>query len=353
MTRQTVVSIDGSAFRINGRPTYPGRSWNGHAVEGLLMNARFVQATFNDRNPQTQALWNYPDGAAFDPDRNTREFLAMLPRWRKAGLLSFTVNLQGGSPQGYSTVQPWINSAFEPDGSLRGDDLRRMEQVLDAADALGMAPILGYFYFGQEPKMDGEAAILRATDNATDWLLDRGYTNVMVEIANECNIHYRQPIIGPARAHELIERVQKRSAGKLPTPAGRLLVSISYTGQTIPTENIVAVSDFVLLHGNGVHEPHRIREMVRKTRALATYRGQPIVFNEDDHFDFERPENNMAVAVASGASWGLFDYRFDGEGFTEGYQSPPIDWTTSSERKRGFFKLLADITGGDATEALA
>src|SRR5690606_7734416 len=115
MKRKTVVSIDGDQFRINGQLTYPNRTWHGHRVEGLLMNARLVQATFNDRNPQTQALWNYPDGAAFDPDRNTREFLAMLPTWRKAGLLSFTVNLQGGSPQGYSTDQPWINSAFEPD----------------------------------------------------------------------------------------------------------------------------------------------------------------------------------------------------------------------------------------------
>src|SRR5690606_17133296 len=134
----------------------------------------------------------------------------------------------------------------------------------------------------------------------------------------ECNIHYRQPIIGPARAHELIERVQQRSAGKLATPVGRLLVSISYTGQTIPTENVVAASDFVLLHGNGVHQPHRIKEMVDKTRALATYRGQPIVFNEDDHFDFEKPVNNMTVAVENYASWGLFDYRFEGEDFHQG-----------------------------------
>lgn len=348
MKRKTVVSIDGDQFRINGQLTYPNRTWHGHRVEGLLMNARLVQATFNDRNPQTQALWNYPDGAAFDPDRNTREFLAMLPTWRKAGLLSFTVNLQGGSPQGYSTDQPWINSAFEPDGSLRSDDLRRMQQILDAADELGMAPILGYFYFGQEPKMHDEAAIQKATDHATDWLIEQGYTNVMVEIANECNIHYRQPIIGPSRAHELIERVQQRSTGKLATPAGRLLVSISYTGQTIPTENVVAVSDFVLLHGNGVHQPHRIKEMVDKTRALGTYRNQPIVFNEDDHFDFDQPVNNMAVAIENYASWGLFDYRYDGEGFDEGYQSPPVNWTNSSLRKRGFFKLLAEITGGEA-----
>jgi hypothetical protein len=34
-----------------------------------------------------------------------------------------------------------------------------------------------------------------------------------------------------------------------------------------------------------------------------------------------------------------------GEGFCEGYQSMPVDWSISSERKRGFFRLLAEITG--------
>jgi hypothetical protein len=36
-----------------------------------------------------------------------------------------------------------------------------------------------------------------------------------------------------------------------------------------------------------------------------------------------------------------------GEGFDEGYQSMPVNWTISSERKRGFFGLLAKITGAE------
>ena len=43
--------------------------------------------------------------------------------------------------------------------------------------------------------------------------------------------------------------------------------------------------------------------------------------------------------------WGYFDYRFKGEGFDEGYQSVPVNWGISSERKRGFFTLLQEITG--------
>jgi hypothetical protein len=36
-----------------------------------------------------------------------------------------------------------------------------------------------------------------------------------------------------------------------------------------------------------------------------------------------------------------------GEGFDAGYQSVPVNWSTSSERKKGFFKLLREITGNN------
>jgi hypothetical protein len=314
-------------------------------VEGLLMNARLVQGVFDDLNPETRAMWAYPDGP-WDPERNTDEFVATMDSWRAAGLLSFTINLQGGSPQGYSREQPWHNSAFAADGRLRGDYMARLARVLDRADALGMAPIVGYFYFGQDQRLSDERAVVRATERATDWLLERAYTNVLIEIANEVDVpRYAHPILRPGRCHELVELVQERSAGRVDNGAGRLLVSASTKGGALPPGNLLRTVDFVLLHGNGVTEPARIRGMVADCRALDGYRGQPILFNEDDHFGFDEPENNMLAAVSSYASWGFFDYRMGTEGYREGYQSVPVDWSISSERKRGFFRLLAGLSG--------
>jgi len=65
----------------------------------------------------------------------------------------------------------------------------------------------------------------------------------------------------------------------------------------------VKVSDFLLLHGNGVSDPGRVAEMVRKTRSVEGYRPMPILFNEDDHFDFDKPANNMLAAIGEYASW--------------------------------------------------
>jgi hypothetical protein len=108
----------------------------------------------------------------------------------------------------------------------------------------------------------------------------------------------------------------------------------------------VRVSDFLLLHGNGVGDPARIAEMVRQTRARPSYRPMPILFNEDDHFDFDKPTNNMLAAIGEYASWGFFDPGKNN--YQDGYQSPPVRWDINTDRKRAFFRLLAEITGTDA-----
>ena len=344
-TYKTVVSIQDNSFIINGKPTYAGVSYQGRKIDGLLLNSRMVQGVFNDLNAETREMWAYPDGP-WNPDRNTDEFVTAMHSWRKHGLLAFTLNLQGGSPQGYSKEQPWHNSAFDTDGTLDSAYFTRLEKILDAADELGMAVILGYFYFGQDQRLDGENSIIQATENATDWLIDKGYTNVLIEIGNEVdNRKYDQDIIRAHRCHELINMVKRKSADKVKSPAGRLLVSASLCGNVIPPNNIVETSDFLLIHGNGVSDPDRIREMVEICRDLDSYRGQPILFNEDDHFNFDAEDNNMLAAIDRYASWGYFDYRMPGESFDEGYQSVPVNWGISSERKRGFFSLLSRITG--------
>ncbi|MDQ3624608.1 MAG: hypothetical protein M3463_19340, partial [Verrucomicrobiota bacterium] len=255
---RTAVSIAGEDFHINGAPTYQGRTWRGHRLEGLLLNSRMVQGIFDDRNPETVARWAYPDTGQWDAERNVSEFLAAMPEWRAHGLLAFTLNLQGGSPQGYSREQPWHNSAFETDGTLRADYLARLERVLRRADELGMIVILGYFYFGQDERLRDEDAVKRAVDEATKWLLDKGFRNVLVEVNNECNVRYDHAILQPERVHELIERVKSRTHN-----GRRLLVSTSYGGGTIPHENVVRSADFLLLHGNGVRDPQKIAEMVQ------------------------------------------------------------------------------------------
>jgi hypothetical protein len=137
LVAQTTVSIKGEKFYINGKQTYQGRKWQGHSIEGLLMNSRMVNGIFDDLNPETTGLWKYPDTQKWDANRNTNEFIAAMDDWFAKGLIAFTLNLQGGSPSGYGN-KGWINSAIDPDGGLRPDYMGRLKKILDRANEKGM-----------------------------------------------------------------------------------------------------------------------------------------------------------------------------------------------------------------------
>ncbi|HAL47822.1 MAG: hypothetical protein FI707_08575 [SAR202 cluster bacterium] len=371
----TRVAIDGDSWMINGKPTYEGRTYRDWKIEGLLLNSRMANALFDDTNEVTRSLWRYPDSGDWDPDRNTSEFVAMLPEYREQGLLAVTVNLQGAAPFGYYRLpefreylrslgvdrpdgeiwsglpspesQPWHNSAFDADGALTQPHLDRLTTVLGCADELGMVVILGLFYFGQDERLRDEAAVCRAVDETCGWLLDGGHTNVVIEINNECNVQrYEHEILQPDRVHELIER-----AKAITKDGRRLLAGTSYGGRRVPDDSVCAVSDFLLMHGNGVTDPNRMAEMVDQARALPSYTPMPVLFIEDDHFEFDKPLNNFAVALSRYASWGYFD---PGEGaggaaasgdYEEGYQNVPVNWSINTPRKRAFFDMVREVSG--------
>lgn len=339
--RNTIVSIQGVDFLINGELTYKGVYWNNYKIEGLLFNSRMVQGIFDDLNHETVDAWKYPDSGKWDPDRNTNEFVTSMKDWYEQGLLSFTINLQGGSPYGYSDKQPWHNSAIDSLGYLRDEYMKRLDKILLEADRLGMVPILGIFYFGQDERIINEDALKNAVKNTINWLHDKKYYNVIIEIANEGNLNDYEHDIIKNRMHELITL-----AKGIEINGKRFLVGSSFSGNTIPTSNVVETSDFILIHGNGVEDPDRIIEMVETIRNLPEFKVKPILFNEDDHYNFDKPMNNMVAATSVHASWGFFDFRRKNETFEDGYQSVPVSWKIDSDRKKKFFGKVKEITGG-------
>jgi hypothetical protein len=212
-----------------------------------------------------------------------------------------------------------------------------------------MVICLGYFYFGQDERLIDEDAVKSAVDNATNWVLGHGYTNILIEINNEADVpKYEHKILCPARVHELIERT-----AAIENDGERLLVSTSFTRRMVPTDEVIAASDYILLHGNGMHDPAEITKRVIDTRASTSFSGQPIFFNEDDHFEFDQESNNFAAALEQRAGWGFFDPGPGAGGhaaygdYTLGYQNPPINWTINTPRKESFFWFLGELTGNN------
>lgn len=330
----TILEISGERFKINGELTYKGRFYEGKPVEGLIFNVRAVQAIFDDENLETRSNWIYPDTKEWDPERNTEEFIQALPEWKSYGVLGFTVNLQGGMPIVKTEFsQPWINTAFYPNGELKQSYLNRLKRILEAADELGMICIVGLFYFGQDERLEDETAVINGVDNAVSWLLETGYRNIMIEINNETNVPlYQHPILQPHRVHELIIRAKKVAKEKIP-------VSTSFTGGMVPTPPVIENSDFILVHGNGL-SPERLKKLVDDIRNTSEYKNspKPIVFNEDG-VDI----NNLIAAFEKYTSWGYYDQGKNN--YNDGFQSPPVNWRVNTDIKKRFFNKVAEITG--------
>ena len=376
----TEISIEGDKFLVNGIPTNEKVTFRGVSIEGLMMNSRMANAVFDDDNEFTRHLWAYTDNEKWDADRNTNELVEMLPTYMSKGLSCINVNLQGASPLGYyksnpdglsdlmtriqakfpdaiepevwkglpdTRSQPWDSGAFTEKGQLKPAFMARAAKVIEAADEIGMIVCLGLFYFGQDERISDEKSVKTAVEEATNWVLTRGYTNVLLEINNECDVPlYEHEILCPGRVHELIEL--SKSISRAGT---RLLVSTSFTRRMIPTEEVIESSDFILLHGNGMHDPVEITTRVLETRNTPSYTGQPIFFNEDDHFEFENESNNFVAALEQRAGWGFFDPGPGAGGtaaygnYVDGYQNPPINWTINTPRKESFFWILSKLTG--------
>ena len=218
---RTDVSIDGDRFLINGRPTYEGRSWRGMRIEGLLMNSRMVQGIFDDLNPETRS----PVGLPRHEDVGPGAQHARVPR-RDARVAAPRASRASRSTSRAAARRATRRTSR---GTTTRFNARRLAAPrLSAAGWSGSStaptswawsPILGYFYFGQDQRLENDAAVRRAVREATTWLLREGYRNVLVEIANECdNRKYEQPLIQAPRVHELIE-LAKSITRRRPAPS--------------------------------------------------------------------------------------------------------------------------------------
>jgi hypothetical protein len=278
---QTRVAVHDGRWTINGDVTYPES-----AAEGLLMNVRMVNAVFEDRNPDT-----CPDG--FDPDANTTSFISSLPAYVEAGMLAFTVCLQGGLP-GYEGA---LNSAFVADGSLRPDYLDRVARVIEACDGLGAVVILGCFYQRQDQVVDDAVSLRSGIVHVVDWLSDQGYTNVVLELANEYTHRgFSHGRIRTADGMVSLLRLAKEANR-------RLLVSASGEGHGRLDPQVAENSDFLLIHFNNTP----VEEIGARVEALRDY-GKPIICNEDDKVGDEGASAARA-SVRAGCSWGFMHSR--------------------------------------------
>ena len=348
---------DPKAFYIRYQPgeawqkTYSSAEYKTQA-RGKLMNIRLVQALYHDE---------WLTAKPFDPDANTDAVIAALDFYKTHGVLMINVSLQGGQAgydhqiygldrsngYRYGPEKGTHVSAFRPDGSLKPEWLRRLERLLAAADQRGMIVNLMYFYQGQDELFDSGEAIYQAARNITEWLIDKKFRNVIVDIANEWDLPGGRWDFASYIPENVLQLIQEtRDCFQRKHADFTLPISVSSDGRMNYPESFLATADLVLLHGNG-------RTPAEKSQRAADLKkwDRPILMTEDDNGRTSTVAH-LAPELAScdvffekAAGWGYmpwvqaqrFPFRYLPAGPAEVRDNMP-----ESERDMAYFHAVLD-----------
>jgi len=323
---KTKITIDGKRFRINGELVYSEIPGSDPAVHGLLFNQRMIQGVFDDAGNRN--LYNQLALAEFDPEKNTDNLIAALPEWYAAGLRAFTVGLQGGWPVGMREVEEIRNNPFGEDGlSFDPAYAGRLDRIVRAADEIGMVVIVNILYWAQALRLKNGAAVMNAVRTACRFLKEQGYTNVMIDVANEYDI-------GLNRHHPIVQTDEGISALILLAKAESGLYVGSSGGGGSLIDEPAAVSDFVIVHGNGLSRG-KMHDFLRKQLKIAG--DKPVLCNEDSPC-----VTRLDVCRDLGVSWGYYN------NYTK--QIPPCHWGITRGEDAFFARRIMRAVGIPAEE---
>lgn len=319
---KTRLEIQGERFLINGKLTYqevPGAS---QGVRGLLMNARFIQGIFDDKSdPRRFARFGWDD---WDPERHTDELIQALPDWYAYGLRGFTVGLQGGMPVFTIENATIDNNPFGADGSgIDSAYLARLDRLIRAADDYGMVVIVSVLYQGQSPRLKDGAAVRNAVRRTAAWLGKQGYSNVIIEVANEHTVgeFRKRPLVSNPEGITTLMEIAREASGGLP-------VGTSGGGVDCSRE-VAEASDVILIHGN----TSRRQDYYRLVKWVKSWElNKPIVCNEDSPCFTQ-----LDVAFDTSTSWGYYN------NLTK--QEPPASWGIGNAEDLFFARRMARGVG--------
>ena len=192
-----------------------------------------------------------------------------------------------------------------------------MAKIIEAADQLGMIVVVSCFYSGQIRHLENDAAVKQAVTITARWLRSQKYTNVILEIANECDVPDYEPypsIYTPEGMCKLIALAQQEAGG---IPVGCSMLGMSYN------DSIAEASDVNIIHGNN-QTRQRLYNKIMHAKEL----GKPVLCNEDSQC-----VSQLGVTFATGVSWGYYN------NLTK--QEPPTRWGILPGEDRFFAHRMA------------
>jgi len=319
---KTKISIKGDRFLINDKLVYGEIANVNPKSLGLLWNQRVVQGIFDDKIDRSR--FDMFKAGIFDPEKNTDNLIASLPEWYSYGLRAITVSFQGGWPVSAVEVSQIDNNPFGTDGtSIDPAYASRMDRVIRACDEIGMVCIVSILYWAQAKYLKDGRAVVEAVKTACTFLKNGGYTNVIIEIANEYNISpfNSHPIVHYPEGMATLMQIAREASGDM-------LVGCSGGGAMADRE-VVEESDVVIIHGNGSTRGEYY-DFLQKVKGWAD--GKPILCNEDSPCC-----SRVDVALECDTSWGYYN------NYTK--QIPPAEFSVLPGEDFFFARRIARAVG--------
>lgn len=316
----TVLTIDGTKFRINGELIYSEIPNSNPRTHGMLMNNRFIQGIFDTTNPDLFKRYNKD----FDAETNTNEMIAALPQWYAKGLRAITVGMQGGGSCFSIKGQDLGNNPYSEDGlTIDPAYLARLDKVIEACDKIGMVVIVSYLYGFNAVQLKYAQTIINIVKTMSTYLKDKGYKNVIIEIANENNINTFKPLPIVQNPHGMVSLINfaKECCGGIP-------VGCSGGGGYV-NEEICRASDVAIIHGNGESRGKFYNHILR----TKGYSGnKPVIINEDS-----QAIGQLQVCEELQTSWGYYNNMTK--------QEPPTYWEITKGEEEYFCWRMAHMIG--------
>ena len=295
------------------RLTYTGALYRRQA-RGKLMTLRLSQSLFDDE---------WLNKKQFSSNNNTERVIEALDFYKEHGVLALIVSLQAENPAynerlneitrdsatKYGKNRGALISAFAANGSLKPPWMIRLESLLRAADQRGMVVGLTYFHPAQDEVFSKPEAIVAAARKITDWLVEKNFRNVIINVADEWDLDgytWDHARFIPENIDRLIELVRERfNHADYALPIGA-----SSSGKMSYPDSLAQVCDLVLLHGDG-RTPSEKLSRLRQIRST----GRAIWMIRDDNGRNATPANlsrEKASANAlfkEGAGWGYMPWK--------------------------------------------
>jgi hypothetical protein len=216
------------------------------------------------------------------------------------------------------------NNPFGTDGlSLDESYAKRMDEIIRSADELGMIVIVSFLYWAQCNRIKDGRSVANAVKTGAKFLREGGYSNVVIEVANEYNIQpfNSHPIAHSPEGMSMLLKIAREHSGGMPVG--------SSGGGGMADKEVIEESDVAIIHGNG-QTRGEYYDFVNRVKGWAGEK--PVLCNEDSPCC-----TRVDIGLETNTSWGYYN------NFTK--QIPPADYGVTPGEDLFFARRVARAIG--------